>query len=75
MGVAFVAATLGLGVCFGMNFSKIKLGPRGPDLSGILKGLECDQIPPDVREECLNGILPSEQPKAGDWIAIWGGAL
>jgi hypothetical protein len=74
LGVAFVAAVLTLGVCIGSDFSS--LGgelPVGPDLKKILRSVPAEQIPIDVREESLASIEVAERPKAGDWLAIWGG--
>ncbi|KAM7203146.1 GroES (chaperonin 10)-like protein [Naviculisporaceae sp. PSN 640] len=71
LGVAFVAAVLSLGVCMGVDFSSV-LG--GPDLLSILRGIEAEKIPADVRQECLEGIQDHERAGAGDWLAIWGGS-
>jgi NADPH:quinone reductase-like Zn-dependent oxidoreductase len=73
LGVAFIAAVLALGVCLGIDFSVPEKGPTGPNLRRILKGIDAESIPKDVREECLNGISDDENPKKGDWIVIWGG--
>jgi NADPH:quinone reductase-like Zn-dependent oxidoreductase len=74
LGVAFVAATLALGVCLGSDFSQIQGSSSGPNLLGILKSLDAKSIPEDVREECLEGIPQSDIPRSRDWIAIWGGS-
>jgi len=74
IGVAFVAAALGLGICLGTDFSKIGGGANGPDLLNIFETTEGINLPEDIREECLNGIRESERPKVGDWIAVWGGS-
>jgi len=78
LGVAFVAAALALGICFGCDFEATK-GEKGssnggPNLRQILKSIAPESIPADVRTECLEGIPSSERPKKGDWIAIWGGS-
>jgi NADPH:quinone reductase-like Zn-dependent oxidoreductase len=73
LGVAFVAAALGLGICMGMDFVVAKGGPRGPNLLHIIRALSRDAIPQDIRAECFDGIEQSEGAKSGDWIAIWGG--
>lgn len=71
LGVAFVAAFLILGVCLGVDFSK---KPQlGPNLREVLRGVNVETIPEDVRDECLNGISAWERPQKGDWIVIWGG--
>ncbi|QDS71396.1 hypothetical protein FKW77_003009 [Venturia effusa] len=74
LGVAFIAAILGLGVCLGVDFDAVEKGPIGPNLRKILQGLEEEVIPKDVREECLRSITDDERPKSGDWIVIWGGS-
>lgn len=33
-----------------------------------------ETLPEDIRGECLNGILPGEGARPGDWVAIWGGS-
>lgn len=73
LGVAFVAAALCLGICVGLDFSNVA---DGPNLLTILKGLDPQRLPEDVRSECLNGInRPAEQQaRAGEWLAIWGGS-
>ncbi|KAI9743711.1 MAG: hypothetical protein M1818_003027 [Claussenomyces sp. TS43310] len=74
IGVAFVAAALGLGICFGTDFSRIESATRGPDLFKIIRALEASQLPPDVRRECLDSIRDTERPKPGEWVAVWGGS-
>jgi hypothetical protein len=73
LGVAFVAAALGLGICMGMDFLVAGGGPRGPNLLRIIQALSRDALPQDIRAECFDGIERSEGAKPGDWIAIWGG--
>jgi NADPH:quinone reductase-like Zn-dependent oxidoreductase len=71
-GVAFVAAILALGVSFGVDFRGIQQCP-GPNLVEVLGKVEPGTIPADVRDECFASREEIERPKAGDWIAIWGG--
>lgn len=73
IGVAFVSALLALGVSLGFDYASITGASEGPDLLGILRKLDPNKIPEDVREECLNGIKDAERPEKGDWLAIWGG--
>ncbi|KAL4811150.1 chaperonin 10-like protein [Aspergillus unguis] len=70
VGVAYVAAALALGICFGLDFSAAKPVP-GPDLGRILNGVDRSTIPEDIADECFpaGGI---QRVKQGDWIAIWG---
>lgn len=75
LGVAFIAAVLGLSVCLGVDFSDVEKGPMGPNLRKILQGLDEELIPKDVRGECLTSITDDERPKSGDWILIWGGTF
>lgn len=70
LGVAFVAASLALGICMGVDFSDVT---NGPDLLKLVKAADPDSIPEDVRAETLRGIPEHERAKPGDWIAIWGG--
>ena len=74
-GVAFVTAALALGVCFGADFSGAlgRGGPRGPSLPDLLARLERQEIPEDIREQCLAGSRKSQRIQCGDWLAIWGG--
>ncbi|KAI3393950.1 hypothetical protein diail_3474 [Diaporthe ilicicola] len=71
LGVAFVAASLALGICMGVDFSDVA---NGPDLLDIVKAADPDTIPEDVRAETLRGIPEHERAKPGDWIAVWGGS-
>lgn len=69
LGVAFVAAAVGLGVSFGVKF-----GEGGPDLVKVLKGIEKENVPVDVRGEAFGFESgEGERAKKGDWVAIWGG--
>lgn len=70
VGVAYVAASLALGVCLGVDFSPIL---NGPDLFRVLRRIQKDVLPSDVQAECHHGISEDERAKSGDWIAIWGG--
>lgn len=72
IGVAFVSALLALGVSLGLDFASIAGTSEGPDLLSLLRKLDQDQIPGDVREECFDGIKDAERPRKGDWLAIWG---
>ncbi|EED21379.1 oxidoreductase, zinc-binding dehydrogenase family, putative [Talaromyces stipitatus ATCC 10500] len=72
IGVAYVAAALALGVSFGLDFGLARSVP-GPDLRTILKSVNAQDIPEDVRPECLpSSEAGAERVKKGDWIAIWG---
>lgn len=70
LGVAFVAASLALGICMGVDFSNVL---DGPDLLKLVKEVDPEAIPEDVRAESLNGIAEHDRAKAGDWLAVWGG--
>lgn len=70
VGVAYVAASLALGVCLGVDFSNVL---SGPDLFRVLRRIQKGELPSDVQAECHRGISEDERAKAGDWIAIWGG--
>lgn len=73
IGVAFVAAALALGISLGVDFSRLKNAPRGRDLYELIRAVNEEDIPEDVRAECLDSLTRAERPKAGDWLAIWGG--
>lgn len=72
LGVAFVAAVISLGVSFGVDFSTLRYAPRGPDLLRLTRSLDPGDVPDDIRDEIFGGISPSERPRPGEWIAIWG---
>ncbi len=74
VGVAFVASVLALGVSLGLDFRSIKECP-GPSLPEVLKRVNKELVPVDVRDECFASRDEDERPKSGDWIAIWGGAF
>lgn len=71
LGVAFVAASLALGICLGVDFTRAH---DGPNILDLVRSIPEESLPQDIRGECLQGILPSEGAKSGDWIAIWGGS-
>ncbi|PNP46344.1 hypothetical protein TGAMA5MH_02380 [Trichoderma gamsii] len=71
LGVAFSAAAITLGVCMGIDFSSIL---DGPDLLQLVRSVEPESIPEDVRTECLHGITDAERAVPGDWVAVWGGS-
>ncbi|KAH7368211.1 quinone oxidoreductase [Plectosphaerella cucumerina] len=71
IGVAYVAAALALGVCMGVDFRGV-LG--GPDLLGLVRALDPETLPRDIRDECFKGIDEKARAKAGDWLAVWGGS-
>ncbi len=73
IGVAFVAATIALGVSFGLDLGHLKNAPAGPDLFDLVRRIDRRDIPDDVRGECFDSIPNAERPRPGDWLAIWGG--
>lgn len=68
LGVAFVAAAASLGVSFGLDFSST----GGPDFLRMVRQLDPQLVPGDIRDECFNSLSLSERPQAGEWLAIWG---
>ncbi|KAF2677869.1 GroES-like protein [Lentithecium fluviatile CBS 122367] len=70
-GVAFVAAALALGICMGVNFEDAE---GGPDLLKIVKAINADHLPEDIRQECLGGIPEGDRAKRGDYLVVWGGS-
>jgi len=73
VGVAFVAAALGLGVCLGLVFPTA-LG-AAPDLLDIARSQGRDILPEDTVEEVFGGIDAWNRPYAGEWILIYGGRV
>lgn len=72
VGVAFVAAALGLGVCFGL---RIPRGCNGEkiDLLEIVRAQKKEEMSEDVVREVFDAIDPWNRPHTGDWILIYGG--
>ena len=70
VGVAFVAASLALGVSLGADFSSVL---DGPDLFRALRDIDTGRIPDDVVNETLHSLRDEERPREGDWLVIWGG--
>lgn len=71
LGVAFVAASLALSICLGVDFTDAQ---GGPNISDLVRSVPEESLPEDIRGECLHGISGSEGARRGDWIAIWGGS-
>lgn len=71
IGVAFVASVLALGICMGVSFENIE---NGPDLLSIVRSIDPDRLPADIRKECLEGIKEDERAKEGNFLVIWGGS-
>lgn len=72
LGVAYVASMLALGVSFGLDFSCVSALP-GPNLATVVGQIDIDEIPEDIREECISSSSSAERVRPGDWVAIWGG--
>lgn len=68
IGVAYVAATISLGICLGVSFSAV----GGPDLLSLIRSSPPNPFPEDIRYECLEAIAMPDRPRKGDWIVIWG---
>lgn len=71
LGVAFVSAVLALGICMGVSFEDID---NGPDLLKIVRSIDPERLPADIRKECLESISENDRAKAGDHLVIWGGS-
>lgn len=71
LGVAFVSAVLALGINMGVDFSTVE---NGPDLLKIVRGIDPERLPRDIRKECLEGINDEERAKKGDFVVVWGGS-
>jgi len=55
----------------GVNFIDIE---DGPDLYQLLRSIDPERIPADIRLECLNGINDHERARSGDYVVVWGGS-
>ncbi|KAF3009578.1 hypothetical protein E8E13_006078 [Curvularia kusanoi] len=71
LGVAFVSAVLALGICMGVSFEGVE---DGPDLLKIVRAIDPDRLPTDIRKECLDNIVETDRARAGDYLVIWGGS-
>ncbi|RDW77727.1 putative zinc-binding dehydrogenase protein [Coleophoma cylindrospora] len=71
IGVAFVASALALGICLGLGFGDTA---QEPDILSLVREQPLDSLPKDVQFECFDHMEKNERPRAGDWIAIWGGS-
>lgn len=66
-----MAAVLTLGISMGISFENIE---EGPDLLKIVRNIDPERLPTDIRKECLEGIKDEERAKKGDYLVIWGGS-
>lgn len=71
MGVAFVSAVMALGICMGVSFESVE---DGPDLLKIVRNIDPERLPKDIRKECLENISETDRAKAGDYLVVWGGS-
>lgn len=55
----------------GVSFTDIL---SGPDLLSIVRSIDPDRLPSDIRDECLSGIQPEERAQKDDFLVIWGGS-
>jgi hypothetical protein len=74
VGVAFVAAALGLGICFGLVFPTEK-SAEPLDLLDIARSQGRVIFPEDTVDEVFGGIDAWNRPHAGEWILIYGGRI
>lgn len=70
LGVAFVSAVLALGICMGVSFEAVE---DGPDLLKIVRSIDPERLPADIKKECLENLDETDRAKAGDYLVIWGG--
>lgn len=75
LGVAYVAASLTLGVCLGLRLPDIAQakGTRGPDIRQMVRRSALEDLPADTLSECLS-MPEHERPVAGEWLVVWGGS-
>lgn len=55
----------------GVSFEDIE---GGPDLLHIVKEIDAESLPVDIRKECLEGIAAGDRAKRGDYLVVWGGS-
>jgi hypothetical protein len=72
VGVAFVAASIALGVSLGLVFPGGKT-PASIDLLSIARKQRGEEVPEDVVDEVFGSRTASSRPQPGDWILIMGG--
>jgi hypothetical protein len=73
VGVAYVAATISLGVCLGLMLShniNFQL-----DLLDLARAQDRKNMPEDIVEEVFDALDARSRPVAGDWILIYGGKM
>ncbi|EME80743.1 uncharacterized protein MYCFIDRAFT_35639 [Pseudocercospora fijiensis CIRAD86] len=75
LGVAYIAASLALGVCLGVKLPKAGSGKgvASPDIRRIVRRQRLEDLPPDQVAECL-AMDEKDLPKSGEWMVIWGGS-
>ncbi|KAH7305231.1 chaperonin 10-like protein [Stachybotrys elegans] len=72
IGVAYVAASITLGVCFGISFTRGKGAEKcNFNLLDIAQSFP-DDLPNDVASEVLHGISFADRPFPGEWILVYG---
>lgn len=72
LGVAFVAAAIALSVSLGIDFSTLQGAPSSVDFLDLVRSLDPNKVPADIREEIFGGISKEERPQPGEWFAVWG---
>jgi hypothetical protein len=55
----------------GVSFEGVE---DGPDLLKIVRNIDPERLPADIRKECLENISEDERAKSGDYLIIWGGS-
>ncbi|KXT10079.1 hypothetical protein AC579_2467 [Pseudocercospora musae] len=75
LGVAYIAASLALGVCLGVRFPKAGSGKgaASADIRKIVRRQRLEDLPQDQVAECV-AMEEQDLPEAGEWIVIWGGS-
>lgn len=75
LGVAYVAASVALGVCLGLALPEVTgVKESNPvDIREIVRRQPLQSLPQDTVLEILS-IKEQERPRVGDWLVIWGGS-
>lgn len=74
VGTALIAAVVGLGICFGIDFSQLKKDnvPQGPDILTEAR-INRQNLPKDTHDEVMTAITGDALPRPGSFVVIWGG--
>lgn len=55
----------------GLSFESLE---SGPDLLNIVRSIDANRLPADIRDECLDAMPDEERAKKDDFLVVWGGS-